>query len=148
MNAPFHKTLAAGKRLVTLLLMAFAFQTSTSSQTPYFLTVESAPAVGTGGTVYRFYVELPNPGDRLSAVFGDDQSSLLVHAPLGVFNSAFNSGWSAAGINSLFLPAFPDLVDDTYATIGLDGPASIIPGAADPSLVEDGAQPVLSLIHI
>ena len=68
MNATLQKTIAAGSRLVTLMLMAMAFQASTSAQTPYFLTVESAPAVVTGGTVYRFYVELPNPGDRLSEI--------------------------------------------------------------------------------
>ena len=39
---------------------------------------------------------------------------------------------------------FPDLADDTYATIGLTGPASTsgIAGAADPSIVEDAVQPV------
>ena len=36
------------------------------------------------------------------------------------------------------------MADDTYATIGLSGPASSsdIAGAADPSIVEDAAQPV------
>ena len=39
----------------------------------------------------------------------------------------------------LLLVFFPDLVDDSYATIGLTGPASAsgITGAVDPSLVED-----------
>ena len=34
----------------------------------------------------------------------------------------------------MFLPFFPDLADDSYATIGLDGPAATsgIAGAADP----------------
>ena len=108
----------------------------------YTLTVESAPAVGAGGTVYRFYVDMQDATDRMSAVFGNDQANLIVNAPDGVFNSAFNSGWSAAGINPLFLPAFPDLADDSYATIGLEGPASSVPGAADPSLVEDANQPM------
>ena len=36
------------------------------------------------------------------------------------------------------------MADDTYATIGLNGPASAsgIIGAADPSLVEDSAQAI------
>ena len=36
------------------------------------------------------------------------------------------------------------LADDTYATIGLTGPASTsgLEGAADPSIVEDAAQPI------
>ena len=39
----------------------------------------------------------------------------------------------------MFLALVPDLADDSYATINLDGPASTsgIAGAADPSLVED-----------
>ena len=38
----------------------------------------------------------------------------------------------------LCLPVFPDLQDDSYATIGLDGPAAaVVPGAEDPSLVQD-----------
>ena len=38
-----------------------------------------------------------------------------------------------------FLPAFPELAADTYATVGLEGPASTSgqAGAADPSIVED-----------
>ena len=110
----------------------------------YTLTVESAPAVGTGGTVYRLYVDMQDPTDRMSAVFGNDQASLLVNTPAGAFNSPFNSSWNASGINPAFLPVFPDLADDTYATIGLTGPASTsgIAGAADPSVVEDSNQPV------
>ena len=110
----------------------------------YTLTVESTPAVGSGGTVYRFYVNMADATDRMSAVYGNDQASLLVNASDGVFNSAFNSSWNASGINPAFLPVFPELADDTYATIGLEGPASTsgLAGAADPSIVEDANQPI------
>ena len=39
---------------------------------------------------------------------------------------------------------FPDMVDDTYATIDLDGPASLsgVDGASDPTLVEDPDQTI------
>ena len=39
---------------------------------------------------------------------------------------------------------FPDIVDDTFATLGLDGPASTsgITGAADPQIAEDGDQQI------
>ena len=40
----------------------------------YSLTVESAPAVGAGGTVYRFYVNAQDDSDKISAVFGNDQA--------------------------------------------------------------------------
>ena len=85
------------------------------------MTVEASPAVTPGSTTYRFYVDMQDATDRMSAVFGNDQASLLVNTPDGAFNSAFNASWNASGINAAFLPVFPDLADDTYATIGLDG---------------------------
>ena len=110
----------------------------------YTLTVESSPAVTAGLTTYRFYVDMQDATDRMSAVFGNDVSNLTVSTPGGAFNSPFNSSWNASGINPAFLPVFPDLADDSYATIGLTGPASTsgIAGAADPSIVEDAAQPI------
>ena len=139
------------KNLILGALALLVVQTLGHAQ--YSLTVESAPAVGAGGTVYRFYVDMEDATDRMSAVFGNDQASLLIDTPAGAFNSSFNSSWNASGINPAFLPVFPDLADDTYATIGLSGPASTsgIAGAADPSIVEDATQaitPYLSLIHI
>ena len=110
----------------------------------YPLTVEATPAATAGLTTYRFYVDMQDATDRMSAVFGNDQASLLVNTPGGAFNSPFNSSWNASGINPAFLPVFPDLADDTYATVGLMGPASTsgIAGAADPSVVEDATQPI------
>ncbi len=130
------------KNLIFGALALFVAQTMGQAQ--YTLTVESAPAVGEGGTVYRFYVDMTDATDRMSAVFGNDQASLLVNTPDGAFNSAFNSSWSASGINPAFVPVFPELADDTYATIGLSGPASTsgIAGAADPSIVEDANQAI------
>ena len=100
------------------------------------LLLNPSPAITAGSTTYRFYVDMQDPTDRMSAVFGNDQASLLVNTPAGAFNSPFNSSWNASGINPAFLPVFPELADDSYATIGLTGPASTsgIAGAADPSL--------------
>ena len=36
----------------------------------YTLTVESSPAISAGLTTYRFYVDMTDPTDRMSAVFG------------------------------------------------------------------------------
>ena len=110
----------------------------------YSLTVESSSPVAAAGTTYRFYVNMTDASDRMSAVFGNDELNLMISTPDGAYNNAFNSSWSAAGINPAFLPMFPDMADDTYATIGLDGPASTsgIEGAADPSLVEDVNQAI------
>ena len=110
-------------------------------QTPYFLTVESAPAVAVDGTVYRFYVQAETATDKLSAVFGTNEEPLVFSTPGGIFNSPMNSSWNASGVNPALLGFFPDLVDDSYATIGLEGPASSsnLAGASDPSLVQDEA---------
>ena len=57
----------------------------------------------------------------------------MVNTPAGAFSSTFNASWNASGINAAFLPLVPDLADDSYATIGLEGPASTsgIAGAAE-----------------
>ena len=137
------------KRIATsgtqsFLLFVFLLFGAFTLNAQYTLTVEAALPCTAGSTTYRFYVDMQDPTDRMSAVFGNDQASLLVNTPAGAFNSPFNSSWNASGINPAFLPVFPDLADDSYATIGLTGPASTsgIAGAADPSLVEDATQPI------
>lgn len=113
--------------------------------TPYTLVVEGEAAVVAGMTTYRFYVTLPNQGDRMSAVFGNDEAPLILSAPAGVYNSSLNASWNPSGINPAFLGAFPELASDTYGTIGLEGPASTsgLASAADASIVEDESQPIL-----
>ena len=102
----------------------------------YTLTVESSAALHVAGnTVYRFYVNLLDPTDKFSAVFGNDQDPLVINSPDGIFNTAFNASWSASGINPAFLGIAPDMAEDSYATVGLEGPA--VSPQADPSLVED-----------
>ena len=112
--------------------------------TPYYLTVEGFPAVQEGLTTYRFYVNMSDPTDRMSAVYGSDEANMFINTPEGAYNSAFNSSWNASGINPALFSAIPELADDTYATIGLTGPASIsgISGATNPSIVEDASQQV------
>jgi hypothetical protein len=111
-----------------------------SSLGVYSLTIESSDAVNPeNGTVYRFYVNALNDTDNLSGVIGDHNNNLIFETPEGIFNSPFNTSWNASGINPTLFAVVPDLADDSYATIGLSGPASQsgITGAADPSLVED-----------
>ena len=64
--------------------------------TPYTLVVEGEPAVVAGLTTYKFYVTLPNAGDRMSAVFGNNEATLSVDAPDGVYNSTLNASWNAS----------------------------------------------------
>ena len=110
------------------------------SWTEFNLTVEAAPSpVNDAFTVYRLYVNAEDPNDLFSYVFGNDQSPLVLSTPDGIYNDAFNPSWNASGVNAALFGFFPDLEFDSYATIGLDGPAG--PGEQDPSLVQDGSLP-------
>lgn len=113
-------------------------------QLGYSLSIKSEAAVQEGLTRWQFFVNMVNPTDRMSSVFGNDQAEMFLSVPEGAYNSPFNSSWNASGINPVFLTVFPELADDTFATIGLGGPSSTsgIAGAADPSIVEDSAQPI------
>ena len=92
------------------------------------LTVESYN-VGALGTTYRFYVNASDATDKMSAVFGNDQNPLVINTPDDIYNDAFNTSWNASGINAALFGFFPDLEYDSYATIGLEGPAAGVAGA-------------------
>ena len=108
----------------------------------YSMIVEGEPAFTEGLTRYKVYVKLNLATDRVSAIYGTDQDVMWIDAPGGVFNTPFNSGWSASGLNPLFFKTMPFLKDDSFATIGLMSPASVgLEGAADPIMVEDRGTP-------
>ena len=127
---------------LTFLLAALAMPSN--AQLAYTMTVESNQAAVEGMTTYRFYVNMLDDSDRLSAIYGNNEQGMALDAPAGVYNNAFNTTWNASGVNPLMFEMFPELVADTYATIGLEGPASAsgLPNAEDPSLVEDSTQPI------
>ena len=130
---PNHNQILTMKNLTLGAVLLLILQTTGFAQ--YTMTVEDTPAVTAGLTTYRFYVDMQDATDRMSAVFGNDQASLLVNTPGGAFNSPFNSSWNASGINPAFLPVFPDLADDTYATIGLTGPHPLRALRVQPTLL-------------
>jgi hypothetical protein len=128
--------------IVTVLFLAvtYAFPFSTFSQ--YSIVVSEEPAVMDGMTKFRLYIQLSDPADQVSAIFGTDKNPMTIDAPKGVFNSPFNASWSASGLNPNFFEAMPTLVDDSFATIGLDGPASKgMANSEDPIMVDDRANP-------
>ena len=86
---------------------------------------------------------MANSGDQMSAVFGVESVPMSISVPDGLYNSQFNTTWNASGITDVFLAFFPELADDSYATIGLTGPASAsaLADAQDPAMVQDAAQP-------
>mgnify|MGYP001158782294 CR=1 FL=1 len=108
----------------------------------YALKVKKAPALQEGLFTYTVCLQLPE-GDRVSSVFGTDVHPFELVAPAGVFNSPFNAGWSASGMNPNFFKLMPEIQDDSYATIGLRTGARIsgITGAEDPTMVQDAGAP-------
>lgn len=136
-------------RLCCVGLMALAPVLSLSQETGkgisadrYALKVKKAPALQEGLFTYTVCLLLPE-GDRVSSVFGTDVHPFELAAPSGVFNSPFNAGWSASGMNPNFFKLMPEIQDDSFATIGLRTGARIsgISGAEDPTMVQDPGAP-------
>ena len=123
--------------------LAFCLSITIPAFAQYSLTVESAVPVGdtTPGMVYRFYVHTDDASDKLSAVYGSDSSPLVINTPDGIYNSAAAAGPSAEGLSDFLLGFFPEIADDSYATVNLTGAAasSGIVGAAAPQVIEDPA---------
>ena len=124
------------KHLFAMLLLG----AGVTSYGQYDLTIEEFN-VGFLGTTYRFYVNAEDPSDKLSAVFGNNEFPLEFNTPDGIYNDALSSSWNASGFNATLISFFPDLAYDSFATIGLEGPAATsgIAGAEDPSLVQDAS---------
>ena len=53
----------------------------------YGMTVMAYPAVSSGHTTYSMYVDMVNADDRMSAVYGNNESFMNVNAPMGALNN-------------------------------------------------------------
>ena len=80
----------------------------------YTLSVEASSAVQSGAMTYRFYVNMENASDKLSAVYGNSEDALRIQAPAGIYNSPLNSSWNASGLASAFVDLYPEMADDSY----------------------------------
>jgi hypothetical protein len=128
--------------ILTVLLLATSYMVPFSTSAQYSLVVSEEPSVIDGMTKFRLYIQLSDPSDQISAIFGTDKNPMTIEAPKGVFNSPFNGSWSASGLNPNFFEAMPSMVDDSFATIGLEGPASSgKPNSEDPIMVDDRSNP-------
>ena len=110
------------------------------------MTVEEHAVDGVvGTTTYRFYVNMQNPDDFLSSVYGNVDDPLTISTGgTGFYNDASATGGSAAGINPSFLlppfdALFPGLPFDSWYTIGIESAPSGAETAV--SAVESSAQP-------
>jgi hypothetical protein len=95
-----------------------------------------------GQITYRFYAECVHPNDFVSAVFGGQDSPLIVEMETPMFNSPYATGSTGAGINPLVQNYFPEVAFDSWITIGLEQTAG--PGESDVSVMESPLQPFLS----
>ena len=128
--------------ILTVLLLATSYMVPFSTSAQYSLVVSEEPSVLDGMTKFRLHIQLSDPADQISAIFGTDKNPMTIEAPKGVFNSQFNGSWSASGLNPNFFEAMPSMVDDSFATIGLYGPASSgKPNSEDPMMVDDRSNP-------
>ena len=108
--------------------------------TNYTLTVEAHAVGGIAGmTTYRAYVNMLEPTDFLSSVFGNNDMPLAIDVEGGFYNDAFASGSTADGVNAGLLGFFPTLNYDSWVTIGIS--ASPTPPQTAISIVESEDQP-------
>ena len=139
----FSRLAKAVTAICSFVLMA-GWSHAQDAAPDFSLTVEATPAVALENAVtYRFYVNMMAAGDRMSAVFGNSNKPLVVEVAEGAFNNSLNGSWNAVGLTPTLFPMFPELQDDTYATVGLTGPASTsgMDNAFDPQMAVDEAQP-------
>jgi len=75
-----------------------------------------------GMTTYRLYVNCLNPTDFVSSCSGDESNPLMLasNANPAWYNSAFATGWTAQGMNDAFFSFFPEMVFDSFLTIGAE----------------------------
>ena len=73
-----------------------------------------------GATTYRFYVNMVNATDKLSAVYGNNEEALSIQAPAGIYNSELNTSWNASGLAAAFVDLYPEMADDSIRDHRID----------------------------
>ena len=120
------------------------FINATDSQgQEYSLTIEATSAVTEGLTTYRFYVDMNDATDRMSAVFGNDEYPLEFNAP---------EACSTVHSTRVGMPRNQPRIFGCVSRIGrrhlrhrrTGRPCFGVRhcGAADPAVVEDAGQPI------
>lgn len=108
-----------------LLVLLVSANCIAQTEDDYTLTVEEHAVDGVlGTTTYRIYVDMFNPDDFLSSVYGNDEDPFELTTSGGFYNDAAATGGSAGGINPAFLlppfdALFPGLAYDSWFTIGI-----------------------------
>jgi hypothetical protein len=132
-----------------LLIYFFVGLSAAFSQGTTFLIEEYMVHDGVNGVAelagqktYRFYLQLNDPDDFVSAIYGGDQAPLELSLDAPMFNSVFATGPTAGGIIPLVESYFPEVAYDSWVTIGLEN-APNGGGEVDVSSLQSDAQPFL-----
>ena len=105
----------------------------------YTMTVEEHGVDLLEGTVtYRFYANMTNSDDFLSSVYGNNTSPFSMETSDGFYNSTFG-GTTADQVNPLFFTFAPELIADSWVTIGID--STPVGSEVGISTVESAEQP-------
>jgi hypothetical protein len=98
----------------------------------------------TGYNTYRIYLNTEGPLDKLSAVYGDDSRPLSISSTQPFRQTPLFAGASNALVNvnnPVLFSTFPEILFDSYLTIGIDQAADPLAGQSTISIVEDAASP-------
>jgi hypothetical protein len=105
----------------------------------YTMTIEEHAADLVAGTVtYRFYANMVNGDDFLSSVYGNNENPFALETSDGFYNSTFG-GTTADQVNPAFFSFFPDLIADSWVTIGIE--STPVGSQVAISTVESSEQP-------
>jgi len=86
------------------------------------LEIDTLPLSGVAGaTTYRLFVQLNNPGDCLSAVVGEDFDATWITSTAPFFQHPLG-GVTPEAIDPILFTLYPDLEQDSWVTVGIDGP--------------------------
>jgi hypothetical protein len=87
-----------------------------------------------GMSTYRVYFQAEGPADFVTSVYGNQALPLSVTTTTSFYQDALG-GPSSQPQNPLLFPSFPDLIYDSYVTIGLTESANGAAGETAPSLI-------------
>ena len=74
----------------------------------------------TGYSCTRLYVSINNADDFMSSVSGDETNPTYVNTTTDFYHATLGAA-TPNGINSLLFAVYPDLVYDSWVTIGISG---------------------------
>ncbi|MDG1382148.1 MAG: plastocyanin/azurin family copper-binding protein, partial [Flavobacteriales bacterium] len=100
-----------------------------------------------GFNTYRVYLECEDPADKLSAIEGNDNRPLNVSSTTGFYQTSLFSGSANAlpnFISPILYSSFPEIVYDSWVTIGIEETADSEANETEVKLTEDASNPLSS----